>query len=70
MALMKASLNRRTEAIKLLLTAPDINVNLADVSLYLLTPSHLALGGGFITHLPQLIPPSNPRNDDLSSPNA
>ena len=45
-ALTVASANGRAEAIKLLLTAPGIDVNHADVSLYLLIPSHLVLGGG------------------------
>ena len=66
-ALMAASEHGHAEAIKLLLAAPDIDVNQAKVSLYLLTPSYLVVGGGFITHLPHPIPPSNPRNDDLSS---
>ena len=54
-ALMLASKNGHIEAIKLLLTAPDIDVNHADVSHYLLTLSCLVPGGGFITHLPHLI---------------
>ena len=66
-ALLRASMYGHPEAIKLLLTVPDIDVNRANVSPYLLTSSHLVLGGGFITHLPHLIPPPNPRNDDLSS---
>ena len=64
---MYASHNGHIEAIKLLLATPSINVNHANVSLYLLTPSHLALGGGGEGDLPHPIPPSNPRNDDLSS---
>ena len=44
-ALLWASSNGHAEAIKALLTVPDINVNRADVSLYLLTPSYLVLGG-------------------------
>ena len=37
-ALIWASQNGHTEAVKALLTAPDINVNYANVSLFLLTP--------------------------------
>ena len=53
------------EAIKLLLTVSGINVNHANVSLYLL--SSIVEGGGE-GDLPHLIPHSNPRNDDLSLP--
>ena len=69
-SLIEAAKEGDTEAIKLLLTAPDIDVNDTDVSLYLLTPSHLVVGGRCEARLPHLIPHSNPRNDDLSSPNA
>ena len=69
-ALMYASWSVEIEAIKLLLVVPGINVNHADVSLCLLTPSYLALGGGGEGDLPHFILPSNPRNDDLSSPSA
>ena len=68
--LMLISEKGHIEAIKILLTASDLNVNQADVSLYLLTPSPLVVGGRCEAHLPHLIPHSNPRNDDLSSPNA
>ena len=66
-ALTLASEEGYTEAIKLLLTVPNIDVNHADVSLYLLTPSHLVVGGRCEGDLPHLITPPNPRNDDLSS---
>ena len=42
---MYASEKGHTEAIKLLLAAPGIDVNQANVSLYLLTPSHLVVRG-------------------------
>ena len=42
-ALLLASNDGHTEAINALLTAPDINVNHTDVSLYRLTPSHIIL---------------------------
>ena len=58
------------EAIKLLLTAPGIDVNHADVSYKLLASSRLVVGGRGGAYLTHLIPHSNPRNDDLSSPNA
>ena len=67
-ALMAASSNGHSEAIKALLTTPGINVNQANVSLNLLTPSYLVRSGGE-GDLPHLIPPSHPRNDDLSSTN-
>ena len=57
-ALTLASRFGRTEAIKLLLAAPGIDVNHANVSLYPLTSSHLVLGGGGEGDLPHLIPPS------------
>ena len=63
---MVASSYGHTEAIKLLLTATDINVNQADVSLYLLTLSYLALGVG-IWEIYLTLSLTNPRNDDLSS---
>ena len=45
-ALMAASSNGHSEAIKLLRTAPGIDVNQADkVSLYLLIPPYLAVRG-------------------------
>ena len=43
--MMVASMKGHTEVIKLLLAAPGINVNYADVSLYPLTPSYIAVGG-------------------------
>ena len=43
---MVASQNGHTEAIKLLLAVLGIDVNHADVSLYLLAPSHLVEGEG------------------------
>ena len=55
-ALMLASEQGHTEAMKLLLNASDIDVNHADVSLYLLIPSHLVLGGRVAGDLPHLIP--------------
>ena len=76
-ALMAASEYGHTEVTRLLLTAPDIIVNYAKVSLYLLTPSHLVVGGGFNgrvggrgVYLTLSLPLSNPHNDDLSSPKA
>ena len=66
---MKASDKGHAEAIKLLLTAPDIDVNRAvEVSLYQQTPPYQVVEGrveGHVTH-PTLH--SNSRNDDLSSP--
>ena len=52
-ALMAASSNGHTEAIKLLLTAPGIDVNHAHkVSLYLLIPPYLVVKGeGDLPHL-------------------
>ena len=58
-ALMVASMYGHPEAIKLLLAAPDINVNRLNVSLYPLTQSHLVLGGRREAHLhppPSLVP--------------
>ena len=49
-ALICASENGHTEAIKALLTAPDINVNHTNVSLYLLIPPRHSSGAGFDTH--------------------
>ena len=69
-ALTLASEKGRTEAIKALLTAPDIDVNHAHVSQYLLTPPYLVLGSGCEGNLVKPNPQSNPRNDDISSPNA
>ena len=66
-AFLLASEKGHTEAMKLLLNASDIDVNHEDVSLYLLSPSYLAAGGWFITHLPHVIPYFNPCNDDLPS---
>ena len=43
---MKASEEGHAEAIKLLLITRGINVNHADVSLYLLTPLYLEVGVG------------------------
>ena len=71
-ALMRASHLCRTEAVKALMTAPDIDVNHADVSLYPLTPSHLQVGDAstyisllyflYLPHFPSrpfyLLPPS------------
>ena len=54
-ALLAASQIGHAEAIKALLTVPDINVNQANVSLYPLTPSHLVLGDrgeGDLPHSP------------------
>ena len=65
-ALTNATVNGHIEAIKLLLAAPGIDVTQANVSLYLLTPPPLAVGGRCDTHFFH----RNPRNDDLPSPNA
>ena len=46
---MVASQHGHTEAMKLLLTFPDIDVNLATVSLCPPTPSHLLLGALTLT---------------------
>ena len=67
-ALMEAASKGHTEAIKALLTAPDINVNYAKVSMFLLTLPHLVVGGGYDTHLLYLVSRSYTRGDDLSSP--
>ena len=56
-ALIVASEYGHTGAIKALLTAPGINVNHEDVSLYLLTPLHLRAVNGSKAHLPHLISP-------------
>ena len=64
---MLAAEEGHTETIKLLLTAPGINVNHANVSLFPLTPSHLVGGGMRVIYLTLSLTLSNPRNDDLSS---
>ena len=53
-ALMAAAKKGETEAIKLLLAAPDIDVNHANVSHYLPTPSHLVVGGRYKAPYPSL----------------
>ena len=70
MDLIKAAEKGDTEAIKALLAARNINVNHVNVSLYPLSPSSLVVGDRGDAHLPDLISHSNPRNRDLSSPNA
>ena len=45
-ALAAASENGHAEAIKILLTVPDVDVNHTDVSPYLLTLLYLLVGGG------------------------
>ena len=69
-ALTIASWKGHTEIIKLLLAVPGIDVNHADVSLYLLTLSHLVVGDMCEAPLPDLISHPNSRNRDLSPPNA
>ena len=44
-ALAAAANNGHTEVVQALLKAPAINVNQADVSTYLLTSSHVVVGG-------------------------
>ena len=50
--MLAATKKGHAEAIKLLLTAPGINVNHADVSLYPLTPSYVVVGGRCECDLP------------------
>ena len=68
--LFSAAREGDTNTIKRLLTATGIKVNAGDVSLYLLTPSPLVIGGRCEGDLPLIIPHYFPRNDDLSSPKA
>ena len=70
-ALLLASRSGNTEAMKLLLTFPDVDVNHANVRLYLLTPFPVVVGGGVrVIYLTLSLTHSDPRNDDLPSPNA
>ena len=70
-AFLCASGSGNTEAMKLLLTFPDVDVNHANVRLYLLTPFPVVVGGGVrVIYLTLSLTHSDPRNDDLPSPNA
>ena len=63
---MQASKNGYTEIVQALLAAFGIDVNYANVSIYLLTPSRVGVVGEGGGCLPNLILHSNPRTNFLS----
>ena len=67
-ALIWASRDGDTEAFKTLLTAPAINVNHANVSIYSLNPPHVVVEGDEGGGLSHFIPHPSPSNNVLLLP--
>ena len=65
---MEASAGGHTEIVQALLTTPGIDVNHANVSIYLLTPSRVVVVGEGGGCLPNLILPPNACTNVLSPP--